>query len=838
MKKQTKQTLAALLAGVMLMGTISGCTPSAENPSPSGSGQPGPSASAGVPSGEVEELGSGTVKWSEEKTADGWMKVINEGGATLGYSPDSGVKLIQVDGYAFKDLNRNGELDGYEDWRLDSVTRAVDLASQMTGEEIAPLATHGGWSYFGDTIGDEDRAYIEKGGRDGVTRSSTYEGSTTTAVKWTNAMQALAEAEGGYGIPLTISVDPHNISNTIDQLGLAATMNTELAHEIGAETAKEYRAVGVTMLLGPQIDLIGTPVWNRGNAAYSDDPALARDIAAAFIDGLQSTFDENGNDLGWGQDSVIAIAKHYAGAGAAEGGRNDHDYDGKYSVFPGNSFYAHLVPFFDGAFNLSGKTESAAGVMTNYAVLYSEDGSLGELVGGAYSEYRLDLLKESGYDGFIITDWGILSPSDPEDDFVVNWGVEDLSTAECFARLFELGIDQVGGSTDIDEAIEGYQILAENLGEEKAMEYMRGAARDIFTHKMNVGIFDNPYLTTEHAVATTWSEESKAFGDATQQKSVIMLKNNDNTIKPYDAGAEKLTAYIPYTIKVDGNVWSGYTYSCVPSVDLDAAARYYNVVTDTVGEPTGTDENGNTIYTAADIIRAGSEELAACDLAIVKLGGAMTASTYDADADLWLPPSLQYEAYTADSESVRKESISGDMVKKEIPSVYGNTIQEVKENRSYYGNTAARPRSYGSYETLKFVADAVPESCKVVAIVELTHASMVWSEVEPLADAIFVRYKDGALFVGESQIGGDVMLQVIAGEVEPSALLPAQQPASMEAVEKQLEDVPRDMECYVDAAGNTYDFGFGMNWSGVIQDERTEKYCVEPLTAPENLAGK
>lgn len=836
MKEYAKKTASVLLAGTMLLGMVSGCTQDTPTGSGAPTGTPAPTASQSTNltyPATPEELGSGEVKWAEEKTADGWMKVTNEGGETLGYSPDSGVKLIQVDGYAFKDLNRNGLLDLYEDWRQDADARAENLASMMSGEEIAPLTTHGGWAYFGDTVGDEDKAYIEKGGRDGVTRSSTYEGSTTTAVKWTNAMQALAEAEGGYGIPLTISVDPHNISNTIDQLGLAATMNTELAHQIGVESAKQYRAVGVTMLLGPQIDLIGTPVWNRGNAAYSDDPALARDIAAAFIDGLQSTFDEDGNDLGWGEDSVIAIAKHYVGAGAAEGGRNDHDYDGKYSVFPGNSFKAHLIPFFDGAFNLAGKTESAAGIMTNYAVLYTEDGSLGELVGGAYSEYRLDLLKESGYDGFILTDWGILTPSDPEEDWFVNWGVEDLSTAECFARLYELGIDQVGGSSDIDEAIEGYHVLAEKLGEEEALACIRSAAQEIFTHKMNVGIFDNPYVTTEHAVATTWSKEAKDFGDATQQQSVIMLKNSDNTIKPYEADGEKLTVYVPYTIRVDGNVWSGYTYSCVPSVDLDAAARYYNVVTDTVGEPTGTDENGNTIYTAADIIRASAEEIAACDMAIVKLTGAMTASRYDADADLWLPPSLQYEEYTADSEFVRQESLSGDMVKKEIPSVYGTTVQEVKENRSYYGNTAPKARTYGSYETLKFVDSAVSESCKVVAIVELTHASMVWSEIEPMADAILTRYKDGALFVGDSEIGGDVMLQIIAGEVEPSALLPAQQPASMEAVEAQLEDVPRDMECYVDANGNTYDFGFGLNWSGVIQDERTEKYCVEPLTEPE-----
>ena len=57
-----------------------------------------------------------------------------------------------------------------------------------------------------------------------------------------------------------------------------------------------------------------------------------------------------------------------------------------------------------------------------------------------------------------------------------------------------------------------------------------------------------------------------------------------------------------------------------------------------------------------------------------------------------------------------------------------------------------------------------------------------------------------------------------------------QPPASMEIVEAQMPDVPRDMECYKDAAGNVYDFAFGMNWGGVIDDERTAKYTAEPLT--------
>ena len=71
------------------------------------------------------------------------------------------------------------------------------------------------------------------------------------------------------------------------------------------------------------------------------------------------------------------------------------------------------------------------------------------------------------------------------------------------------------------------------------------------------------------------------------------------------------------------------------------------------------------------------------------------------------------------------------------------------------------------------------------------------------------------------------MLKVIAGLEEPTGLLCVEQPKNMEAVEAQAEDTPRDMECYVDANGNTYDFCFGLNWSGVINDERTEKYDVE-----------
>jgi beta-glucosidase len=82
-------------------------------------------------------LGSAS-RWSE--TGSGEIKtVINRGGQTLGYVTTSGVSLLTVDRFAFKDLNKNGTLDPYEDWRLPADERAKDLASKMSIEQIAGL---------------------------------------------------------------------------------------------------------------------------------------------------------------------------------------------------------------------------------------------------------------------------------------------------------------------------------------------------------------------------------------------------------------------------------------------------------------------------------------------------------------------------------------------------------------------------------------------------------------------------------------------------------------------------------------------------------------------------
>ena len=774
------------------------------------------------------DAAAGGEKWSQEETQDGWIKVSNEGGTTLGYSKDSGVTIIEQDGYAFKDLDKDGELDVYEDWREEDETRAADLASQMTGEEIAPLLTHGGWSSFGSDVG-VDEEYLAAGGRAGVTRSAGNEGNTEKAVEWNNALQTYAEANGGHGVPVTISIDPNGISGTADGNGLASTMDTELAKEIAQQNSKDYRSVGVTMLLGPQIDIATQSTWCRTSGTYSEDPALNRDLAKAYVSGLQSTYDEEGNDLGWGDDSVVAIAKHFAGAGASEGGRNDHGDAGKYTVFPGNNFAAHLVAFFDGAFNLDSVTEKAGGVMPNYAIAYSEDESLGEQVAGAYSEYKINLLRGNEYDGFILTDWQIT-----EDD-TRTYGVEDLTEGERFARLFEVGCDQIGGTTNVEGALEGYEIMKEDVGEEQALALMQEHAKRFFLTQMEVGLYDNPYISKENAVANAWSAEHKELGTKSQEASVVMLKNSDNTIHAYDAAAEKESIYIPYKYVshtevsfpngAAGAPEMTVTYSWEPCADVDVYSQYYNVVTDSVGEPTG--EDGT--YTENDVIRAAEEEIAACQYALVAVSNPVTDSSVDEDG-VYHPASIQYEEYTA--ENAHEAIANGVEIVEITDGYYGVTTQEVEEDRSYTGQSADKASNYADYELLKYVDGAVGENCKTIVVMKMSSVGcMIWSEVEPMADAILVYY------AGMSDIHTQQSLaNIVAGNTEPSALLPMQQPASMDAVEAQSEDVPRDAECYVDADGNTYDFAFGLNWSGVIKDERVETYSAEPLTTPETIS--
>ena len=756
------------------------------------------------------------AKYTVATTEDGWVKVENEDGETLGISPNSGVKLIEDEGYAFKDLNQNGELDPYEDWRLSNEERAEDLVNQMKGSEMAAVLTHGGWGDFTtEPLAEDDGSYtyLMSGGRGGVTRNINEGGGAHA--KWANAIQEVAESSF-YGIPAMISIDPANISGLIETLSLASTMDPELAAEVGKETAKQYRASGVSALLGPQVD-ISSPVMNRAGGTYGEDPQLTLDIATAYVNAMQSTYDENNEDLGWGNESVYCFTKHFGGAGSTEGGRDDHSNAGRYSVFPGNNLEAHLITYFDGVFNLPGKTGSS-GIMTQYAINVDADGNpIGGEWAGVYNPYLNNMLDEAGYDSLKITDWGVYQ-------FAGVWGAESLEEPDRIATGWERGANLLGGYSDVDNAIAAYDILVERDGQEAADEIMRKATYRYVDTMMNLEMFDQPYSDSAYADSIVFSDSAKEYGLETQRQSVVMIKN-DGTISADGAASEKPTVYIPYVYNTGFSAsWmqgiNEGTPSWTPGMDLDIMGQYFNVVTDTLGDPTGeADADGNATYTKDDITRASAEDIAACDYVLAGMSGAyvnsynalMTgafggeAAPEDAE-DVWYPPTLQYGEYVA--ETAREVSISGKVAE-----------DGTKENRSYKGVKAHEVANYGDLEALQYAAEAAGDVPVIVSM--KMDRGMVWSEVEPLADVILVNY---------NKQRDDVVAEIILGKTEPNGLLVFQQPASMEAVEAQVDDVPRDMECYKDAAGNTYDFTFGMNWSGVIDDERTAKYSAEPLT--------
>lgn len=752
--------------------------------------------------------------WTSEETDDDWIKVTQDGAPTLGYSPDSNVSIIQVNGYAFKDLNGNGQLDLYEDWRQSDEDRASALAENLTAEEIYPLMFYTSFFESGYPLGDQTVELVGEGARTTCNNSGYSSSDYLDGVKYNNALQAECEASGSYGIPNMTAFDPYFVFGFPGNLSMASTFDPDNASIAGEQMSKVWRSLGLHVYYGPQIGIMTDPRWVRFSGGFSEDPALARDMAQSYINSLQSTYSEDGEDEGWGDDSIICQVKHFPGGGAAEGGRYDHADAGKYNVYPGGGFKTTFIPFVDGALNLPGKTEKAGSVMPDYNIYYSEDEEYGENVGVAFDSYKSGLLRNAVGDNLVSSDWDISSNFDTpgqlrEGNSSHCWGVEDLTPAEREAKALEAGgIDQFGGEFELEIMAEAYELMKDDLGEDEALERLRTTARRVFVAMNRVGLFENAYLSSEETEAAVNDEELATLGREVSEKGVILLKNADSVICER---SEKPTVYIPmtYSTSMDGSgSWS------LP-IDEDLANEHFNLVTDTLGDPTGEeDEDGNATYTEDDIVVPTDDELAACDFAISFVSSPSSGNGYDDSTSTYIPISLQYRAYTADGDNVRQTSIAGD-------TLDDGTV----ENRSYYGQSVECTNEDDLDNTIA-LKEMLPDSVPLVLAVSASNP-MVFSEIEPYVDAIVFTWNDG--------IEDDVRLSAIAGEFEPSGLLPAQMPASMDVVEAQYEDVPRDMECYEDSEGNVYDFGFGLNWSGVISDERTEKYCVDPLTEPEGF---
>ena len=750
-------------------------------------------------------LVSCSPKFSEEDKGD-YRLVNNEGGSTLGYSQNSGVSLLTIDRFAFKDLNRNGSLDVYEDWRKSADERAADLASKMSVDQIAGLMLYsahqsipgGGNSFFGPVtyngkpfaesgaapsdLSDAQKKFLDEDNLRHVLITRVE--SPEVAARWNNNAQAMVEGIS-LGIPVNISSDPRHGSDSYAEynagaggeismwpgtLGITASFDPNIMHEFGRIGSMEYRSLGIATALSPQIDLATEPRWSRFDGTMGEDPDLATDMARAYVDGFQSS-----DDGGWGYQSVNAMVKHWPGGGPEEGGRDAHFGYGAYAVYPGNNLEAHLQPFLEGAFELEGGTGKASAVMPYYTISYKQDTTNNDNVGNGYNKYLItDLLRgRFGYDGVVCTDWAITRDASNVYEFQGKpWGVETLNVAERHFKALEAGCDQFGGNNEKGPVIEAYNMGVAKYGEAYMRERFEASAVRLLKNSFRVGLFENPYLDIAETKSIVGNPEFMEAGYQAQLRSIVMLKNAQQVL-PVE---KRKKVYVPQRYIAASRNWFGIETPERTEYPfyMEGVAKYFDVVD-----------------------RPEEADFALVGIKSPDGGVGYDQNDFEEGNNGYVPISLQYSAYEA--TKAREVSLAG-----------GSPFEDFTD-RSYKGKSVVANNTTDMQlvnETKKRMGD------KPVIVVVHVSKPMVFSEIERSASAILVHMG----------VQDQALLDIISGDAEPTALLPFQMPADMATVEEQFEDIPRDMRPYRDAEGNTYDFAFGMNWKGVISDERVEKY--------------
>ncbi len=476
--------------------------------------------------------------------------------------------VIEADGYQFVDLNANGELDPYEDWRLDADTRTEDLVSQMTVREKIAQMQHP--TYLPRDDG-KIAPYLEKYCTDyGIGMLLIRElNSVQTAAETMNALQEYAEASR-LGVPVLVSMDSvHGLSYvtgatvTGHNLGLAATRDKELVTKLAEMAREEHIAIGVRMTLSPESDIASEPRWGRVMETFGEDPDLVTEMVTAQIVAFQ-----NGSD-GVNPDGIVACIKHFPGAGPQMDGKDTSPL-----VSDEETLQIHLKPYY-------AAIEAGVGsVMPYYSVplaLDMENSAIG-------SKAALqDLLREQmGFEGIIQTDWGMIWAIQEGRGTMLG---EEVSDEEAIIiGITESRVDGIGG-----ESIKLIDQMEDLVGEGKIdEEIVTAAAKRIVKAKFELGVFENPYCDVEYAMSFVGNEEHTALNLEAAEKSMTLLKNDGALPLAKDAG-QKILVVGPRAGDMDSLVggWS----SKQEGLTIAAAVEQYAGASDTVTYIAGNDES-------------------------------------------------------------------------------------------------------------------------------------------------------------------------------------------------------------------------------------------------------
>lgn len=449
--------------------------------------------------------------------------------------------ILQVDGLRFKDLDANGRLDPYEDWRLPAEQRAADLVSRMTLPERAGLmlieTLNAGCGGSLEGTRAQEMVGTQKMSRFilrnvAAAKADACDGSVwpgraghvvtpSQLAAFTNAVQALAEATR-LGIPVQFKDNARNHRETDARFGITAgagsftefpkeagiaaavlgTGNTEPVQALTRVMAAEWRAVGLRGMYGYMADLSTEPRWYRVHETFTEDADLAARIMTALVQGLQ------GGPLN-PRSAVALTIKHFPGGGPQELGLDPHYAFGKRQVYPAGRFEDHLKPF------RAAIDAGVAAVMPYYGVPVNVQvaGRTLEPVGFAFSRQVVtDLLRgQLGFKGYVNSDTGIVNDR--------AWGLEDRPVRERVAAA-------INGGTDILSGFSSNQTITDLVSAGLVSEArITEAAQRLLVEQFQLGLFENPYVDAAQADGVIGSAEHKALALQVHRQSLVLLRN-------------------------------------------------------------------------------------------------------------------------------------------------------------------------------------------------------------------------------------------------------------------------------------------------------------------------
>lgn len=414
--------------------------------------------------------------------------------------------------------------------RLDPKERASLLLSRLTLEDKVGLMFHtviesGPGGTLVETVGALSKSatstvVLEK-------RMNHFNvhglGTPREAARWANALQTLA-AQTEHAIPVTISTDPRHaftenagasfaargFSQWPEPLGLAALEDADIL-EHAQIARKEYRAVGITMALHPQVDLASDPRWGRQFQTFGADVNRTIRALLAYLNGFQGPQIDAA--------SVACVTKHFPGAGPQQGGEDAHFPYGREQVYPGGQFNLHLTPF-EAAIEAG-----TAGMMPYYGMPMSlvVDGESVEPVGFAFNRQIVTrLLREKlGFEGIVVTDWELIHDNVAQGQVLPAkaWGVEHLTPAERMIKVIEAGCDQFGGEECTDLLLDLVRTghIAEGRIDQSALRLLE--------LKFRLGLFDDPFVDEGEAAEIVGCAAHNDAGFRAQAASVTVLAN-------------------------------------------------------------------------------------------------------------------------------------------------------------------------------------------------------------------------------------------------------------------------------------------------------------------------